>query len=53
MSLLLLFQGARTYQSSTVNQVMSGTEIVFPMEEEIKNDDDEVFEIIKRIVKYL
>jgi hypothetical protein len=53
MSLLILFQGARTYQSSAA-QVMSGTEIVFPMvEEEIEPDDDEVFEIIKRIVKYL
>jgi hypothetical protein len=53
MSLLILFQGARTYQASAA-QVMSGTEIVFPMvEDEIENDDDEVFEIIKRIVKYL
>jgi hypothetical protein len=55
MSLLLLFQGARTFQSSASQYPMSGTELVFPMVEgEIEpNDDEEVFEIIKRVVKYL
>ena len=55
MSLLLLFTGARIYTGKVQDYTMSGTKIVFPDVESLEeeNDDDEVFNIIKKICDYL